>query len=150
MRLAQQVAFPPSLVLDCFRDVPINGTFSVDYIDWIQAFVQFQTTLAWLKDPPPSYLRAPIDIVGSLNNISQRVVSDAYTNEFDFEVDILTTVNAAADLHFSYQPYLPAALSYGASDRNCPLVSVSLDGTQLPAIYFLSKFKLCAWLKWDE
>ena len=136
---AQQVPFMPSVVLDCFRDIPINETLSVALIDWMQSFVQFQTTLSWLKNPPPSYLRPAVDVVQSLNDISQRVATGFYTNEFDFEIAILTAINSAADLHFSFQPYLPAALSYGACDRGAPLVSVSSNGQDMPEIYFLSE-----------
>ncbi|KAI9715401.1 MAG: hypothetical protein M1828_000861 [Chrysothrix sp. TS-e1954] len=135
---AQQIDYRPSLVLECFHDIPINKSLSVELIRWIQSFVQFQTTLAWLKDPPSSYPRPPIDIVQSLDDIALRVDRGLYADEYDFEVDIMATVYAAHDLHFAFQPYLPAVLSSRTISRKSPLVSISLDGQQLPKPYLLS------------
>ena len=55
-------------------------------IAWLQDILQFQSTLAYLKAPPPSYPLPAVDLVGDLNNISTFVANGKYSNEYDIEV----------------------------------------------------------------
>ena len=117
--------------------------------------VQFQSTLAYLKDPPPGYvfsrarshftilskayvstrcryLYPAVDIVAGLQNISDSLESNAYTNEYDFQNDISRLIASAHDGHFVYSPDILNILYFIRSD---PIYSVSKDGTSLPEIY---------------
>ncbi|KAI1210507.1 uncharacterized protein F4807DRAFT_467207 [Annulohypoxylon truncatum] len=131
---------PASLALDCLRSVPNRPQPAQQLIQSLKAFVNWQATLTWLKDPPASYMLPPVDVQGSLDNISSTVAAGGFTNEYDFQLAIVKTVTAAHDGHFSYVPDVFKAFSF-QNDLVADLVSVSSNGTTLPKLYHLSAFQ---------
>lgn len=118
------------------QSVPYNRTLGVAQIAWIQNFLQFQSTLAYLKEPPSTYGLPAVDLMGGLNSISMSIALGRYSNEYDIEVDIYNLNNSAHDGHLWY---LPALVGFFRYNRIVSLVSVSLDGTQAPKVYFKCK-----------
>ena len=133
---ASDAPVKPSELYACLQDVPISPTLGVAQIAWIQKFLQFQSTLAYLKNPPPTYQPPAVDLVGGLNNITRGLTAGMYRNEYDLELDIYNLIASANDGHLNYIPYLVGSFPYV---RNATLVSVSLDGVQVPKIYFQCK-----------
>jgi hypothetical protein len=70
----------------------------------LKAFVQWQSTLAFLKDPPPSYMLPPTDIEGGLDDLSTAAAAGGFASEYDFQLGIITLFATAHDGHFGYQP----------------------------------------------
>lgn len=89
MSLATRVELQPSEVYACLHSVPYDRDTDVKQIAWIENLFQFQSTLAYLKDPPPSYPLPAVDIFDELRNISASIASGQYTNEYDIEVRVL-------------------------------------------------------------
>lgn len=112
--------------------MPFNETLAVKQIAWLQSYVQFQTTLNYLKSPPPEYQLGSVDLVSQLNAIAQGARSGHYSNEFQFESDIYSLFASAGDGHLSYLPYLIGSFLFSRMDD---LVSVSEDGIQTPKVY---------------
>jgi hypothetical protein len=74
-----------------------------------------------------------VDIWAALYEVYHKVESHSYASEYDFQADLFRTFNLAHDGHFRFFPdLLTTALSFS---RNVSLVSVSMDGKQLPQIY---------------
>lgn len=136
MRVATGIPYRPSQLQVCVRDVPINNTLAVEQIAWIQGFVQFQSTLAYLKNPTPAYELPAIDVVGRLNQIAAKAQAGQYKGEYEFEVDIADVFARADDGHFSYLPFLTDGIGYTANQE---VVSLSMNGQDLPKIYVLCK-----------
>lgn len=132
---ATKVPFIPSHVLACQRDVPINKTLAASQVDWLRSFTQFQSSLEYLKNPPAGYDLPPVDILNSLEAIKQKALSNGYGGQFDYELDLYKLYATSGDGHFSYSPRLISSFIL----RRVPLVSVSVDGIQLPKVYFLGK-----------
>ncbi|KAF2234971.1 hypothetical protein EV356DRAFT_544524 [Viridothelium virens] len=109
-----------------------DNTIAVQQIQWIKNFWQFQSTLAYLKDPPPAYAPPATDIMGGLDLISSNAASGKYQNMYDFELDIYRLVASALDGHFSYPSWL---LNQFNVNRTVTLVSVSFDGIEEPKAY---------------
>jgi hypothetical protein len=130
------VFFKPSEVYTCQQDVPIVPYLAVQQIEWMQGFIQFQSTLAWLKNPPAGYDLPPVDL-GGLDKIAQKAASGQYHGEYDFELDIYNLITSAGDGHLAYLPFLIGNFAYM---REVSLVSLSLDGVSLPKVYFLGKY----------
>ena len=64
-----------------------------------------------------------------------KLQNDTYANEYAFQADLFRTFNLAHDGHFRFFPdLLTGALRFS---RNTSVVSVSLDGTELPQLYIL-------------
>ncbi|KAI9698904.1 MAG: hypothetical protein M1820_007325 [Bogoriella megaspora] len=125
--------FKPSIVYDCLQEVPINKTLAIQQIKWLEDFLQFHSTTAYLKDPPPTYEPAAVDLFSVLNNIKGKALSGQYVNEYDFELEVYNLFVAGRDGHLGFEPSLVG--NFGIK-RNVELVSVSSDGIQLPKIYF--------------
>jgi len=113
----------------------VDRTLAVELITWIKNFFQFQTTLAYLKDPLPAYQPPAVDIMGSLDSFAIKAAAGQYQGEYDFEYDITNLVAKADDGHFIYSAFLIGSFN---PNRHADLVSVSLDGTNLPKVYLLS------------
>ncbi len=113
----------------------MDRTLAVELTTWIKNFFQFQTTLAYLKDPPPAYQPPVVDIMGSLDSFAIKDAAGQYQGEYDFEYDITNFVAKADDGHFINSAFLIGSFN---PDRQVDLVSVSLDGTSLPKVYLLS------------
>lgn len=104
----------------------------------LKAFVQWQSTLAFLKDPPPSYMLPPTDIEGGLDNISTTVAAGGFTSEYDFQLGIVKLLSTAHDGHFGFRPDVFKAFGFRntlASD----VVSVSKDGKEVSKFYHLGE-----------
>lgn len=83
------------------------------------------------------------DIAAAFEDIISNIQTGEYENEWEFQNDLSMTFSKAKDGHFRYGPdLLTAAISFRRGDL--ALVSVSLDGTSVPEIYVLCKFKQTA------
>ena len=133
---ATSVSLKPSDLRACIEDVPIDKDLAARQIEWIKNFVQFQTTLAFLKDPTPEYELPPVDIMGGLTDISSKAIAGAYQGEYEFERDIFELICHADDSHFGYLPYLIRGVEY---TPGLAAASISLDGVALPKVYLLGK-----------
>ncbi|KAI1107423.1 hypothetical protein F4804DRAFT_352294 [Jackrogersella minutella] len=132
--------FPGSLAFDCLLSVPNRPQPAQRLVQSLKAFMNWQSTLAWLKDPPPSYEPPAVDIQGSLDNISSTVAAGGFANEYDFQLDIVKALSAAHDGHLHYVPDIFKAFWF-ENDLVTDLVSVSTNGTSLPKLYRLSDFE---------
>lgn len=122
------------MAIECLRTVPNKPEPAVKLINSLKAFVQWQSTLAFLKDPPQSYGFKPVDILGTLDTISAKAAAGGYANEFDFGIDIVYLMSSAHDGHFFYRPDVMRAFGF-RNQMALGLVSVSADGYQVPKIY---------------
>ncbi|KAI9660320.1 MAG: hypothetical protein M1821_009670 [Bathelium mastoideum] len=127
--------FTPSQVATCLNDVPIDKNAATAQVNWINNYLQLQSTLAYLKNPPADYPLPPTDLLGSLATIGQKVLAEQYSGEFEFETDITNLFLSANDGHLAFSGALSGEFQF---TTNVNLVSVSLDGVQLPKVYFLT------------
>ncbi|MCJ1307431.1 hypothetical protein MMC25_001077 [Agyrium rufum] len=124
------------IAYECLKSVPIKQDDATSLLDGMIPYVQFQSTLAYLKDPPSGYLLPPADIVGGLQAIRKNVTNGVYDGEFDFQTDVQNLITTAHDGHFYwFGDALHSALQFAAPFY---LVSISTDGTSAPEIYVLS------------
>ncbi|KAI0137092.1 peptidase S41 family protein [Xylariales sp. AK1849] len=136
--LAQSPSATPTiaatLAYECLQSVPNKAEPAKKLIDSLQAFVQWQSTLAWLKDPPASYMLPATDIVARLDNLSTTAVAGRFASEYDFQLEVFQTFTSAHDGHFGFRPDVFKAFGFRntlASD----IVSVSTDGKATPKLY---------------
>ncbi|KAF3928833.1 hypothetical protein AA313_de0208806 [Arthrobotrys entomopaga] len=126
---------PVALATECLNSVPINRKVALQQLTGVQRYVQFQTTLSFLKNPPAndSY-QAPgsIDIVGLITDLSHKVRSKEVTQEYDFELKLRNIFASANDGHFTGTMGGILAIQF---DAPFDIISVSKDGKGLPEIY---------------
>jgi hypothetical protein len=131
-----KLSMPAQLAWDCINDVPFNASSGKRLISALRPYIEWQSTLAELKNPPAEYVekvQPPVDIFGGLDQIEDDIDAGNFKNEYDFGWTLYTLIQAAHDGHFSYIPdSVGSIFSWG---RPIPLVSVSEDGVQLPAVF---------------
>lgn len=77
---------PAQLAYDCITSVPFNQSAALALVDGIVPYVRWQSTTAYLKDPPEKYvekIQDAVDIWGELEKIRAKVEDGAYENEFE-------------------------------------------------------------------
>lgn len=126
------VLFLASDAYDCLITAPFNATVASGLVSYYKDFLQFHSTLAYLKDPPPSYQQPSIDVLASLDAIEAQVQAGAFKTEYDFEVALQTVIYAIHDAHVSLSAGILSIFTFGSPLR---IVSVSSNGIELPKIY---------------
>ncbi|KAF2709675.1 peptidase S41 family protein-like protein [Pleomassaria siparia CBS 279.74] len=130
---------PAQLAYDCITSVPFNQSAALALVDGIVPYVKWQSTTAYLKDPPAEYIEKiqdPVDLWADLGAIRDKVVAGDYTNEFEFGWDVYIFSQQTHDGHFVFVPDVIGTVFNWA--RQTPLVSVSADGVELPKPYVYS------------
>lgn len=127
---------PAELAWNCINAVPFNGTSGKNLIQAIRPYINWQSTLDVLKNPPAEYVekvQPAVDILGGLDKIEADIDAGAFKNEYDFGWRLYTLIQSAHDGHFTFVP--DSVGSIFTWSRPVPLVSVSEDGVRLPAVF---------------
>jgi len=127
---------PADVAYACQLSAPFNQNLSIALIDYIVPYVDFQSSLAYLRKPPSTYLMPAVDILGGLQEIRQNASVGAYSSQYAFDAAVADLILQAHDGHFTYVPALLAAFEY---HNDIPLISVSEDGVALPEVYIGGK-----------
>ncbi|KNG45576.1 peptidase s41 family protein [Stemphylium lycopersici] len=127
---------PAQMAWDCINDVPFNSSSAKRLISSLRPYINWQSTLETLKNPPAEYVekvQPPVDILAGLDKIDSDIDAGNFKNEYDFGWTLYSLIQSAHDGHFTYVPdSVGAIFNWG---RPIPLVSVSEDGEQLPSIF---------------
>ena len=83
---ATAAVLKPSEVYACLRSIPYDRQKDTEQIAWIKYLLQFQSTLAYLKNPPSSYPLPAVDLIGGLDRISSAITDGKYSDEYSIEV----------------------------------------------------------------
>lgn len=134
---------PASLAWNCLQSIPLNHTAAIDLVQSLKPYIQFQSTVSWLKNPPAEYsekLFPAVDLLGGLDNIASKIKGNEYSGEYQFGFELYKLFQSAHDGHLYFVPDVVNSLFQW--DRPLPLVSVSDDGQNLPAIFAYSDIVL--------
>lgn len=117
--------------VDCLRSMPYDSGLGQAFIKEFTKYIQFQSTLEALTNPPDTYKSPSVNILGGLQKISEA----DYDSQYDFDNAISSLLFSAHDGHLSatlcsLQPFFFQIESQG-------LVSVSEDGRETPSVYFI-------------
>ena len=117
---------------NCLITAPFNATVATGLVTYYKDFLQTQSTLAYLKDPPPSYQQPGIDVLASLDALGAQIQAGTFKTEYDFEVALQTVIYAIHDGHVALSAGILSIFTFGSPLR---IVSVSSNGVDLPKIY---------------
>ena len=112
--------------------VPFNPAVATRFIKYYNDTIQFQSTLAYLKNPPPDYQQPAIDILGGLEQLQRDVAQGLFTNQYAFEATLQNLVYSAHDAHFQLEAGILAAFTFLSPYS---IVALSEDGVQIPKVY---------------
>jgi hypothetical protein len=77
------------LAWNCLQSIPLNASAALDLVESIKPYVSFQSTLAFLKNPPAEYaekIQEPHDVFGALDQVSDKIKSGAYSGEYEVSI----------------------------------------------------------------
>lgn len=123
----------------CLSTVPFVADVALRFIEYYNTTMQFQSTLAYLRDPPADYQQPPVDFSAALEGIKANVTAGNYVNQYAFESELLHLVYSMHDSHVNLYAGILSTFTFG---NNYPLVSASLDGKQAPKVYLQGKYLL--------
>lgn len=116
----------------CLTSVPLNIDVALRFIEYYNTTLQFQSTLAYLKDPPGGYQQPSVDVLQGLEDIRQNLENGFYKNQYDFEAALQMLVYSIHDAHVVLETGILSAFTFGSQ---YDIMSVSVDGKQLPQPY---------------
>lgn len=136
---------PADLTLSCLRSVPLARDADALQLVGLRAFVQFQSDVEYLQDPPEGWIYPAVDLMRGLDTLESGLQSGTYDNEYDFQLDIFKLLSSAYDGHLSYVPDIVGVFIFdrlqsremrddGSRDWYS-IFSVSSDGNNLPEVY---------------
>ncbi|KEF63243.1 uncharacterized protein A1O9_01220 [Exophiala aquamarina CBS 119918] len=112
---------------------PLLKPDALRLINVVMALLEWQSTLAYLKDPPPGYLLSATDLMSDAQTLRVAVENDAFTSELAFEKALTDILESSHDGHLYTS--LPAMRVFGYIRTIDGIVSVSLDGRSTPDIF---------------
>lgn len=126
---------PAELAFRCFQSVPLDTAGNLQLIDDLKLYIEWQSNLAFLKNPPPDYTETPVDLMGEMNSMKQQLMSNGFNSEYDFQLELNKLFTRAYDNHLAWQPDILAGVMQFQRPAGTELVSISSDGNKLPEIF---------------
>lgn len=117
---------------DCLTSVPFNAAVAARFVDYVNTTLQFQSTLAYIKNPPPGYQQPAVDVLAELQSIKDNVTTNVYKNQYQFEIDLHRLFYSTHDAHLYFTAGITAAFSFLAPFS---ITAASSDGKSLPQVY---------------
>ncbi|KAM0323267.1 hypothetical protein ACHAQA_008858 [Verticillium albo-atrum] len=128
----------PSIAYECLRSIPLDTERNTGLIEYLQPWLEFQSTVGILADPPEGYMYPGVDILGGLSNMTSMLENGDYDNQYDFIVDLFRIINVKPrEGHLSYTPALISIIQFATP---AVFISISEDGTSLPSIYLYDDY----------
>ena len=112
--------------------MPFNPAVATSLLNYVNDTLQFQSTLGYLKSPPPTYQQPAVDLLAGLGQIQDNVDASAYNNQYAFESALQVLLNSAHDSHLYMTFGISGIFTFAVLDG---IVSLSSDGKQLPKLY---------------
>ncbi|KAF9871754.1 peptidase s41 family protein [Colletotrichum karsti] len=128
----------PSLAYNCLYSVPVDKERDLDLLNYLEPYLQFQSTLEILANPPEGYLIPGVDVIAGIGQIRAKLSKNQYKSQLDFALELKQIFYQAADGHFAYNPAILSVFGFGSHEG---LVSVADKVTGLPTVYLESGFQ---------
>jgi hypothetical protein len=77
-----RAVIPADLGLACLKSVPVDTEGDLQLIEEFKLYMQWHSSLAYLKEPPLGYTEPPVDIMAGLDDISMGLAAGNYTSEY--------------------------------------------------------------------
>ncbi|KAJ5613700.1 hypothetical protein N7528_007354 [Penicillium herquei] len=132
---------------DCLRSVPFHADVASSLIEYLNDTIKFQSTLAYLANPPPDYQQPSVDLLSQLAQVKRDIDVGNFTSQYQFESTVHAILSAAHDDHLSMQGGILSTYRFMAPFS---VVSLSRDGIELPKLYIADQLPTDGWDGLDE
>lgn len=86
--------------------MPLHASEAKALVESMLPFIEWQTTLNYLDNPPPGYTEPATDLRAGFAEVIANITSGAYATEYQFQASLWKVVNSAHDGHFRFLPDL--------------------------------------------
>lgn len=93
------LTIPPSVGIACLKSVPYDKERDLDLLDYLLRYVEFQSTVEILANPPDEYLFPGVDIFGGFDAIRSKLENDEYESQYDVMVDLQSIVSLSTNIN---------------------------------------------------
>jgi hypothetical protein len=77
---------PAQLAYDCLTSIPVNVTAALELVRTSRPYLDFQSTIGFLKHPTIEYatkVQPPVDLLGDMDGITAKLQDGGYNNEYE-------------------------------------------------------------------
>ncbi|KAK6352453.1 hypothetical protein TWF730_009279 [Orbilia blumenaviensis] len=127
-----RVAVRPREAWDCLYSIPLNVDVTLEFISGVAKYLQFQSTIEYLKNPPANSLQDPVDIIGGLEKLAEQVRSGAIAHHIRFENAFRKLLQRCHDGHLGFNFNSGSLINFRGPFS---LISVSPDAIEKPKVY---------------
>ncbi|KAK6339615.1 hypothetical protein TWF718_009011 [Orbilia javanica] len=127
-----RVPVRPREAWDCLYSIPINRELTLEFISGVSKYLQFQSTIEYLKNPPANSLQEPVDIIGSLEELAEQVRSGDIAHHIRFEVAFRKLLQRCHDGHLGLSFNSNSLIAFRGPFS---LISISPDAIEKPKVY---------------
>ncbi|TQN71689.1 Peptidase S41 family protein ustP, partial [Colletotrichum shisoi] len=92
--------------------VPFHQAPALRFIEYYNTTMQFQSNLAYLKNPPAGYQQPAFDFMGALEELKHNVTAGVFKNQYDFEAMLQYLVYSVHDAHVNLYAGILSVFSY--------------------------------------
>jgi hypothetical protein len=85
--IPSSIRVPAKRAYDCLLSVPVDIEGDIKEIQELKAYLEYQSTLAWLKSGVKDQID-PLDIMGGLDTIAKGVKNKGFKNDYDVQLSI--------------------------------------------------------------
>ena len=126
------------------NSVPINADDATALVQSYKVFVEIESDLEYLKNPPEGYCNPPFDWLGWLDNIQTKINSSAYSGELEFQTELWYGLSQTFDGHVHWGlDVLTGPFSFMLDPTVfIGIASVSTDGVALPEVYLIQDLQI--------
>ncbi|OLN83741.1 hypothetical protein CCHL11_08739 [Colletotrichum chlorophyti] len=133
------IVVKPSTAYQCLKSVPVDVERDVALVKYLRPWLEFQSTIGILPNPPDEYLYPGVDIFSGLDNITQALENDGYDSQYDFRIDLYRLVNIKPrDGHLWWPNFYNELIIFSTPAL---FISVSVDGIETPKVYLYSDYE---------
>lgn len=126
---------PAQVAYECLQSVPVDVQGDIQQIKELKEFLQFQSTLSWLKQDQVGQIE-PLDLMARLDEMAEQLRAGGYQSEYNFQNDIKVLFDRSGDFHLRWNADILEPMYFGRAGGSLTLLSK--DGLSLPEIYLVS------------
>jgi len=82
----------PSVATACLESVPLNKQKNLQLLTYLKPFLELQSTIGIISNPPEEYLLSGVDFPGGLDAMQSKLENNEYKSQTEFVNDLMSLV----------------------------------------------------------
>ncbi|KAJ0298750.1 hypothetical protein Brms1b_013304 [Colletotrichum noveboracense] len=114
----------PSIAYNCLKSIPVDKENDMGLLNYLEPYIQFQSTLEPLAAPPDFYLIPGVDVLSGFGQIRAKLTNDEYDSQVDFALELSylawRALSQDPDAQYNSLFVNPAQFAMGSGDGFSP------------------------------